>query len=88
MFQDENFKRKHSEPCLLFTANAGPNTNDSQFFLALVKTVWLACESVVFCKVVEAIDLFEEMGNVGTQSRKPKFKVTISNYGNIEQWHF
>ncbi|VDL57668.1 unnamed protein product [Hymenolepis diminuta] len=46
----------------------GSNKNCSQIFVTLVKTVWLDCEYVLFCKVVEAIGLVQEMGNVGTQS--------------------
>ncbi|KAJ7489614.1 putative CPR1-cyclophilin [Mycena galericulata] len=83
-YADENFQLKHTKPGLLSMANAGPNTNGSQFFITTVVTSWLDGKHVVFGEVVENYDLVKTIEGYGSQSGKPSKKVTISGSGIVE----
>ena len=80
-FKDENFIVKHDKPHLLSMANAGPNTNGSQFFLTFVPCSWLDGKHTVFGELVEGKEVVEMLKNVSTSNGKPKDTVTIIDCG-------
>ncbi|KAI7850580.1 cyclophilin-like domain-containing protein [Circinella umbellata] len=82
-FADENFKLKHTGPGLLSMANAGPNTNGSQFFITTVTTSWLDGKHVVFGKVVDGFDLVQKIETKGTQTGRTKGTIKIEDCGQL-----
>ncbi len=62
-------------------ANAGPNTNGSQFFLCTVPTPWLVGKHIVFRSVVEGMEVVQAIEAVGSQSGKTSKKVMIQECG-------
>lgn len=83
-FADENFQLKHNKPFLLSMANAGPNTNGSQFFITTVACPWLDGKHVVFGEVVEGSDVVTAMESIGSSSGKTSAEVRIKNCGQCD----
>lgn len=82
-FADENFQLKHTGPYLLSMANAGPNTNGSQFFLTTAKTSWLDGKHVVFGSVTDGTDVVKKIESYGSQTGTTKAKIVITNSGEL-----
>jgi Peptidyl-prolyl cis-trans isomerase (rotamase) - cyclophilin family len=85
-FPDETFAGKagvHVGPGILSMANAGPNTNGSQFFICTVQTPWLNGRHVVFGQVVEGYETVLKMEAVGSQSGATSQRVVIADCGQL-----
>ena len=83
-FADENFQVKHTRPGLLSMANAGPNTNGSQFFITTAATGWLDGKHVVFGEVVTGMDVVTQIESHGSDSGAPNAKIAIAESGVLE----
>merc|ERR1712236_162405 len=84
-FADENFQIKHNGAGWLSMANAGKNTNGSQFFITTVKTPWLDGKHVVFGKVIKGMSMVRKIENNKTDGRdKPLKEVKIVDAGGEE----
>lgn len=85
-FEDENFELQHDHPGLLSMANAGKDTNGSQFFITTTKTPHLNGRHVVFGRVIKGMNVVRQMENVPTaNSDKPVKACVIENCGELAE---
>ena len=83
-FPDENFNIKHNKRGLLSMANAGPNTNGSQFFITFGPTDWLNGAHTVFGELIKGDDILKQIEGYGSRSGKVSQKITIEECGEIK----
>jgi peptidylprolyl isomerase domain and WD repeat-containing protein 1 len=76
-FADEFGSLRHDQPYTLSMANAGPNSNGSQFFLTTAKTPWLDGKHTIFGRAVQGLDVIHKIENVKVYKEKPEEDIKI-----------
>eukprot|EP00743_Colponemidia_sp_Colp-15_P013454 GILK01015650.1.p1 GENE.GILK01015650.1~~GILK01015650.1.p1 ORF type:complete len:110 (+),score=6.61 GILK01015650.1:1-330(+) len=87
-FPDESFSGragKHFGPGTLSMANAGPDTNGSQFFICTSPTEWLDGKHVVFGQVISGYNVIKAAEAVGSQSGATRQPVIVKDCGEIKE---
>lgn len=82
-FDDEDFSLPHTGKGILSMANAGPNTNGSQFFICTVDTPWLDGKHCVFGSVTAGLDVVDTIEGVGSQSGATSKSVVVADCGEL-----
>ncbi|KAI8822240.1 peptidyl-prolyl cis-trans isomerase B [Fimicolochytrium jonesii] len=85
-FPDENFNLNFTEPGIVAMANAGPDTNGSQFFITTIITKWLNQHYVIFGYVLEGMDIVYKIGNTTTNADdRPLSEVIVTNCAEVKK---
>jgi len=84
LFEDENFKLKHSDAGTLTMFNTGKNTNGSQFLITTVATSWLDGKNVAFGKVVKGMEVLNYIETLALPNERPSKKIVIYNCGELK----
>ena len=66
-------------------ANAGPNTNGSQFFITFIPCPWLDGKHTVFGEVIDGKEIVDVMNKYGSQSGRPRANFTIEDCGELKE---
>lgn len=82
-FADENFTLRHTKRGDLSMANAGPNTNGSQFFMTFIQTSWLDGKHCVFGQVIEGFEVLDLLEQVGSERGTTSEPVLVVESGQL-----